>query len=204
MRDSPKSFNFFLLCLGQAHYSVQISFFEDLTNLAKQSLRNKRIMVQSMPQSFLLYLLHSAQQDQQMMRSPQKFDYNYIQYLSNLIQCLFSYGVLMIRQEEDAEEAASKKRVSDLQLFLLCLSQGRRLNYLFVESLIQTLSSTRSSVKKYVKLANDCSQQLRTCQAPDELQVGVATWLNLDSIDQLPSGVWKGRVPQFSTPVLSI
>jgi hypothetical protein len=63
MRESPKSFNFFLLCLGQGHYSVQISIFEDLTSLAKQSLRNKRIMVQSMPQSFLLYLLHSAQQD---------------------------------------------------------------------------------------------------------------------------------------------
>lgn len=49
MRDSPATFNFFLLCLAQAHYSVQIPIFEDLTVFAKQSLRNKRIMVQAIP-----------------------------------------------------------------------------------------------------------------------------------------------------------
>jgi hypothetical protein len=37
IRDSPKTFNFFLLCLGQAHYSVQIPIFEDLTLFARQS-----------------------------------------------------------------------------------------------------------------------------------------------------------------------
>jgi hypothetical protein len=35
MRESPKTFNFFLLCLGQAHYSVQIPIFEDLTAFAR-------------------------------------------------------------------------------------------------------------------------------------------------------------------------
>jgi hypothetical protein len=55
------------------------------------------------------------------MRSLQKFDNNYIQYLSNFIQCLFSYGVLINKQEDEAEEAG-KKRISDLKLFLWCIS----------------------------------------------------------------------------------
>ena len=77
MRDSPKCFNFFLLCLSQTHYSVQTPVFEDLTNVARQSLRNKRVMTQSMPHTFLLKMLQNSQVDLT-HRSPQKFEYNYI------------------------------------------------------------------------------------------------------------------------------
>ncbi|MFO0116589.1 MAG: hypothetical protein ACK521_02885, partial [bacterium] len=86
------------------------------------------------------------------------------------------------------------------------MSHGRRLNYLFVESLIQTLSKTRSSVKKYVKLANECPQNLRTCLPPNERAIGVATWINLESIQQLSLNPWsrKNCTTQISTPVLTV
>jgi hypothetical protein len=135
MRESPISFNFFLLIMAQAHYSVQIPILEDMTNFAKQSIRNRRLMVQSMPQSFLLQMLHTSQHDIN-VRSPHKFEYSYVHYLVNFIQCLFSYGVLL--------NESNDKPGAFVQHVLACLSTNRRLNYMFVESLINILSSPRS------------------------------------------------------------
>ena len=94
-----------------------------------------------------------------------------------------------------------------MKLILQCLSQGRRLNSLFVESTIQTLSTTNQSVRKFVNLPHDCSQATRTLKPAEGKHIGVATWLNLElaeanAIQQTDSG--KPKSPQSQTVVLTL
>lgn len=137
-------------------------------------------------------MLQTAQQETG-SRSPQKLEHNYIHYLANFIQCLFSYGVMT---PDAKEETNSKDRLPGLRLFISCLASGRKINQFFVESLAQTLSAKRSSIKKYVKLASDGEAANRTCIAPSNGQVGASVLQCLELSDHQVNSYVNARIPQ--------
>ena len=98
--------------------------------LAEQSLRNVRVMVQ---QNFQIYLLFLLKTEKEKNHDSSTLGATYIQKLVNLLQILFSYGVCLPNNSNNSNN-------SQKDLLLECFGSRRKLNNIFLDSIIENLA----------------------------------------------------------------